>query len=94
MILTIIHFHHNVHGFRQYFQGFCVFWSSSDQTPNVDLSTILLNIGKRQMSESVALLAQIGQAPKTIEFNKDNIIIEFNKDNIKGNDTNDHAFWS
>ena len=46
------------------------------------------------MSESVALLAQIGQAPKTIEFNKDNIIIEFNKDNIKGNDTNDHAFSS
>ena len=69
---------------------FVRFWPSYDQTPNVDLSNSLLNIGKRQMSESVALLAQIEQAPKTANDED----VEFNKDNIKGNDTNDHAFWS
>ena len=72
------------------FQCFFVFWSSSEQTPDVDLSTILLNIAKRQMSESVALLAQIEQAPRTANDED----AAFNKDNIKGNDTNDHAFWS
>ena len=83
-------FDHNFHVFHQYFQGFCVFWSSSDQTPNVDLTTIVLNIGKRQMSESVAMLAQIDQAPKTANDED----VDFNNDNIKGNDTDDHAFSS
>ena len=40
------------------------------------------------MSESVALLAQIEQAPKTANDED----AAFNQDNIKGNDTNDHAF--
>ena len=40
------------------------------------------------MSEPVALLAQIVQAPK--KANDEDI--EFNMDSIKGNDTNDHAF--
>ena len=39
------------------------------------------------MSEPVALLAQICQAPKTA--NDDDV--ELNKDNSKGNDTNDHV---
>ena len=40
------------------------------------------------MSESVALLAQIDQAPKKAHDED----VEFNNDNIKGNDTTDHAF--
>ena len=40
------------------------------------------------MSESVALLAQIEQAPKTANDED----AAFNKDNIKGDDTNDHTF--
>ena len=42
------------------------------------------------MSESVALLAQIDQAPKTANDED----VDFNKDNSKGNDTNDHTFSS
>ena len=41
------------------------------------------------MSEPVALLALIDQAPKTANDED----VDFNKDNIKGNDTNDHAFF-
>ena len=40
------------------------------------------------MSESVALLAQIEQAPKTANDED----AAFNQDKIKGNDTNDHVF--
>ena len=41
------------------------------------------------MSESVALLALIDQAPKTA--NDDDV--DFNKDNMTGNDADDHAFY-
>ena len=44
------------------------------------------------MSESVALLAQIEQAPNAGKCNDDDI--ECNKSNIKDNVTNDHAFSS
>ena len=40
------------------------------------------------MSESVALLAQIDQAPKTANDGD----VDFNKDNIKGKDANNHVF--
>ena len=42
------------------------------------------------MSESVALLAQIDQAPKTANDED----VEYNKVKIKGNETDDHTFSS
>ena len=39
------------------------------------------------MSESVAMLAQIDQAPKTTNGED----FDFDKDNMTGNDTNDHT---
>ena len=42
------------------------------------------------MSESVALLAQIDQAPKTANDED----VDFSKDNMTGNDADDHAVFS